>query len=206
MIKQTSFTELEINLIKFFLINITEKFGIREISRKTKIDYKLIHSTVQKLVKKGVLLKQRQANLDLCSLNLRGDLSYVLFVEQIRKNDFFLKHKDLQKFIEEISTKIKELYFTLVLFGSFAKGKEHKRSDIDLLIIAPTKDIAEEIRRVINSESVLIQRDIQSITLDEKEFISNLSDKKNNVIKEAFKNHIMIFGAEAFYKGVNEVL
>lgn len=202
----TSFTILEADLIRFFLGNITERFGIREISRLTKTDYKLVHSTVQKLVKKGVVIKERKANLDLCSLNLKGDLAYIGFVEMLRKNDFLSKHKEFNTFFEDVLYKVKELYFTIVIFGSFAKGKEHKESDLDLLIIAPTRSIAEEIQRIINSESLLLKRKVQSVILDEKEFISNLADKKLNVVVEAFKNHMIITGIEPFYNGVKQVL
>jgi len=202
----TSITILETKIIKFFLGNITERFGIREISRLTKTDYKLVHSTMQKLVKKGVVIKERKANLDLCSLNLKGDLAYIGFVEMLRKNDFLSKHKDINTFFEDALYKVKELYYTIVIFGSFAKGKEHKESDMDLLIIAPTRAIAEEIQRVINSESLFLNRKVQSITLDEKEFISNLADKKLNVVVEAFKNHIIITGVESFYNGAKQVV
>lgn len=206
MTNSTSFTILEIALIKFFLGHITERFGIREISRLTKTDYKLVHSTIQKLVKKSVVVKERKANLDLCSLNLKGDLTYIGFVEMLRKNDFLSKHKEFNTFFEDMLYKVKELYFTVAVFGSFAKGKEHRRSDLDLLIIAPTRSIAEEIQRIINSESLLLKRKVQSIILDEKEFVSNLADKKLNVVVEAFKNHIIITGVEPFYNGVKQVL
>jgi len=202
----TSFTGMEIALTKFFLNHITEQFGIREVSRLTKTDYKLVHLTVQKLVKKGVITKERKANLDLCSLNLKGDLTYINFVEMLRKRDLLSKHKELNAFFEDVLNKVKEAYFTLAVFGSFAKGKEHKNSDLDLLIIAPTMGVAEEIQRVISSESLLLKRKVQSIVLDEKEFVSNLSDKKLNVVVEAFKNHVIIMGVEPFYNGVKQAL
>ena len=206
MAKITSLTNLEIRLLNFFIEHIKEEFGIREISRLTKIEYKSIHSTIKKLAKKEVLLKQRRANVDLCSLNLKDDLTSVLFVEMIRKRTFLLKHKNLERFFVNVLEKTKEIYFTLVIFGSFAKDKERKNSDLDLLIIAPARDIAEEIQRIINSEAFLLKRNIQSILLDEKEFISNLSDKKLNVVVEAFKNHIIITGIESFYEGVKKSL
>ncbi|MEK6857370.1 MAG: hypothetical protein AABX39_02155, partial [Nanoarchaeota archaeon] len=71
-------------------------------------------------------------------------------------------------------------------------------------ILAPKIEISEEIQRLINSESVLLKRKIHSITLNEEEFMSNLSDKKLNVVVEAFKNHILITGIESFYNGVKK--
>lgn len=202
----TSLNTIEIRLIRFFLKNITEKFGIREISRKTNTDYKLIHTNIQKLVKKNVVLKERHANIDLCFLNIKNDLTYIYFVEMLIKDEFLQKYKDFKKFFRNILDKTKALHFTLIVFGSFAKGKEHKNSDLDLLIMSSTRNVAEEIQRIINSESIFIKRKIQSIALDEKEFVSNLSDKKLNVVVESFKNHIIITGVEPFYKGLKQAL
>lgn len=72
MLKKPSITELEIRTIRFFLEHMGEEFALRELSREAKTDHKLIYLTVQKLVKKGVLLKKRQANIDICSLNLQS--------------------------------------------------------------------------------------------------------------------------------------
>ncbi len=204
MINMTSLSGLEIKLIEFFLANITEKFGLRELSRKMGIDYKLIYVAVQKLIKKNVLITEKKANLSLCSLNLKGELTYIQFVEMIRRDKFFQKHKDFEVFFQNVFDKIKYIHFTLIIFGSFVNGKENKESDLDLLILAPKREISEEIQRLINSESVLLKRKIHSITLNEEEFMSNLSDKKLNVVVEAFKNHILITGIESFYNGVKK--
>jgi len=206
MIKITSFTVTEKNLLTFFIEHPTESFGIRELSRKTSIDYKMVHTTIQKLTKKRVIIKIRKANVDFCTLNLKGDITYVYFVELIRRHTFFLKHKDIHDFFMEIEQKIKELHHTLVIFGSFAKEKEHTLSDVDILIIAPTKETAEEIQRVITSESFILKKQIHSIALDEKEFLINFQSKGLNVVKESFKNHIILTGIEAYYKGVQQTI
>jgi len=197
-------TGLERKLLTFFIIHITEQFAIREVARLTRLDYKRTHTTIQNLVKKGILIKTRQANIDLCCLNLKGDLSSVYYVEMLRAKEFLDKHVELKNFFETLNEKIKTLYYALIIFGSFARGKEKKTSDVDLLIIAPTRLIGEEIERIVGSESILLNNNVQPIVLDEAEFIENLSGKKVNVVVEVFKNHIIITGVEAFYTGVKQ--
>jgi predicted nucleotidyltransferase len=158
------------------------------------------------LVKKGGLIKKRQANIDLCSLNLKGDLSAVFFVEMLRAKEFLDKHSELKNFFKTVKDKVKTSYYSLVVFGSLAKGKETKTSDVDLLIIAPTRLTGEEIERIVSSEAMLLGRKVQLIVLDEKEFVENLASKKLNVVVEAFKNHIIIVGVEGFYNGVKQTL
>ncbi len=197
-------TGLELKIIEFLVTNVAGQFAIREVSRQARIDYKRTHTTIQKLVKKGVLKKKRQANIDLCSLNLEDDLASVYFVEMLRTKKFLDKHDDLKTFFTTVKDKVKNIHYTLVVFGSFAKGKETKTSDVDLLIIAPTHAIGEEIERIVSSEALLLGRKVQSMVLDEKEFVENLASKKLNVVVEAFKNHIIITGVEGFYGGVKQ--
>lgn len=204
MIKMTSLTGLELRIIKFFLTHMNEQFAIREISRETKIDYKLIHLTVQKLAQKNVLLKKRQANIDLCSLNLKGDITPIYFAEMLRAKEFLNKHSELKLFFEDIKKNTRTMFYSLVIFGSFAKGTETNHSDIDLLVITTTKATGEEIERVISSAASFLKRKVQTILLDEKEFKSSLKEKNITVATEAFKNHLIISGVEAFYQGVNQ--
>ena len=199
-------TGIEVRIASFFIENVSEQFAIREIARQTKIDYKRTHSAIQKLVKKGVLTKKRQANIDLCSLNLRGDLTTCYYVEMLRAKYFLDKHTELKSFFQSIKEKVKTTYYSLVVFGSFAKGKETTTSDVDLLIVAPNRPVGEEIERIITSEGLLLGRKVQPIVLDEKEFVENLASKKLNVIVEAFKNHIIITGVEGFYNGVKQTI
>ena len=195
-------TGVEIRIIDFFLNNINEQFAVREIARKSGVDYKLTHAAVQKLVEKGLLLKKRQANADICSLNFEGNLFPVHYVEMLKTREFLQKHRDLQAFFTRIKDKTKELFYTLLIFGSYAKGTARSSSDVDVLIITPTRAIGEEIERIIDAEAAFLKQKVQIIILDEREFVISLSEKKINVAKEVFKNHIIIIGAEAFYKGV----
>lgn len=197
---------LEIRIMRFLLEKITDQFAIREIARQTKIDYKLVHSTIQKLVQKKVLIKKRHANIDLCSLNLKADLTATYYVEMLRAKEFLGKHSDMKMFFANVLGNMKALYYTLVVFGSFAKGKETRASDLDMLIIAPTRAIGEEVERMMNHESLFLKRKIQSIVLDEGEFVENLASKKLNIVTEAFKSHIIIAGMEGFYNGVKRAL
>src|SRR3989344_1720607 len=206
MVLNTSLTGLEIRIIKFFLENTMQQFGIREIARKTKTDYKIIHTTIQKLAKKNILIKKRQAILDLCSLNLKGDLTSIYYTEMLRAKEFTNKHPELRTFFNDILDKTKEMFYCLLVFGSFAKGTETKNSDIDILIITPKRDRGEEIGRIIHTQNTFINRPANYIVLEEKEFTSALLEKGMNVQKEAFKNHILIAGVEAFYNAIKQTL
>lgn len=206
MVIKTSITAMEIRILRFFVEHVGEQFAIREVARRTRIDYKLTHGAIQKLVAKAALVKKRQANVDLCSLDLHGNLTNLYYVEMLRAKELLDKHPELQTFFKSILDKTKTIYYSLVVFGSFARGTATKTSDLDVLIITPSRNMAEEIERIINSEALFLKRRVQPIVLDEKEFVENLASKKLNVVGEAFKNHVIIRGVEAFYSGVKQTV
>lgn len=205
MVKITSISVMEIRMLEFLLANTTSRFSIREISRRAKIDYKLVHSTIKKLEARGVVKQERVANAILCSIDLGGDLSSVYYVESLRAKNFLAKNSDVRALVEGALHRIPRLYFSLVIFGSFAKGAQTKTSDLDLLIISPNQEVGEEIARIIHGESMHLRFRVHPIIVGEKEFIDNLKDKRTNVITEAFRNHIIIEGLEGFYNGVKKV-
>lgn len=206
MTKITPITGTETKIIQFFLEYPTESFAVREIARKTGIDYKQVHTAIQKLAKKKIINQKKQANLDLCSLNLKGNLTPICYSEMLRRDSWLKKHSELNLFFRDILEKIKETNYILLVFGSFAKNKEKKNSDLDLMVIAPSKDVGGKIELVINSETIFLKRKVHTLILDETEFQANLSSKEPNVVKEAFKSHIFIMGIEAFYNGARKAI
>lgn len=197
---------MEIRTISFLIENISDQFAIRDIARRSGIDYKLVHSAVQKLADKEVIIKQKIAHADLCSLDLRGDLSPVYYVESVRAMAFLSRHPVIRNVFEAVKQRIPSVYYSLIIFGSFSKGSQTKASDLDLLIISSNRAAGEEIARIIHSESIHLGMKIHSIVVDEKEFVDNLKDKKQNVVIEAFKSHIIIAGVEGFYEGVRKTI
>ena len=204
MLKVPSLTQLELRIITFFIENSGKGFALREVSRLTKIDYKLTYITIKKLVEKEVLLKKRIANADICSLNLNNPSPQLYYAEFERLNEFVRRHTEFKSFFETLLQKNNELFCIIAVFGSLAKGTERKTSDIDILVVAPTRATGEEIQRIINNESIFLKREVHSIVLDDNEFIASLASKELNVVKEVFENHIIVTGIEAFYHGVQQ--
>lgn len=201
-----SVTALEMRVVAFFLAHVGESFGIRELSRRMNVDYKMVYTAVQKLSKKGILIKKRQANLDLCSLNLKEDLTSVYYGELLRANNFLQAHKEIASFFIAVREKVKTIFYSLIVFGSFAKGTETAHSDLDLLIIAQSRELGEEIERVINSEAILLKTKVHAIILAETDFITGLKERKISISTEALKNHLIIAGVEGFYNAIRQII
>lgn len=108
--------------------------------------------------------------------------------------------KNLQKEIEEIVTIIKANIdpVMIFLFGSFASGNPDAESDIDLLIIAPSKDRPLErrlkLRKMLLEYDRRIGLDLLVYTPDEFEM---LIDEPSSFIYSVVQQGLKIYDREA---------
>ena len=92
------------------------------------------------------------------------------------------KYPQLRQIIRKIQ-KNKKIEM-VILFGSYAKEIAKETSDIDIYVETNKKQIKEEIELIDSQINVKIGK----------------YDKKNLLIKEIEKNHIIIKGTEKYYE------
>jgi len=190
------FTKTEIAVLKLFASKITESFTIRELAKKTGQNYSIVYSAVQNLHKNNFLVKDKHKNFSLNIANYE-DLSYI---EHLRAEEFLAKHKDIGLFIDETIKKLEAGFFSLILFGSYAEGKQNKKSDVDILLIIENPNDTEKIERHIQNLSEKYGNFHCNVIGKEsvKEMIAQKD--KLNVINETLNKHIIFFGAEDYYR------
>ena len=105
------------------------------------------------------------------------------------------------KLLKEVLVRFKEEGKVLIaiLYGSYAKGTPHKRSDIDLALYIKTKDKKEELE--IEDEILMsVERNISILRLDDE-------DESPFVVQEALKGiHLIDPDTETLYKINHRVL
>lgn len=189
----------DFEVLKFLIENLDNEFSIKEISDKLKRPYVKIHSSINRLVNKKIVNEKIKGKSRYCSVDYKNNIDVVCFVNSQISKEFLLKNKKIKLIIDEIVSGIKIPSYTLLIFGSYAKGKADKNSDLDLALISSSED-KEEIERLINSKKRLSSIDIHSLEFSYKEFIEMLKSKEMNVGKEIVKNHIIFKGCEQFYE------
>ena len=180
-------------IVLVFLENSEKDFTIRELSKLVGIDYKSVYFAVDSLHKIGILEKRKAGNSILCKLGKVFD--HIIYkVEEYRKNEL-LKNNTIRVIYNEMK-KVKSSFYVCLLFGSYAKGKVTKSSDIDMIIVAENKESLEkELDNII--ESIPIK--IHLLTFTPKEFLSNLL-AGNTVVNEAVEKNIILYGIESYYR------
>ena len=175
-------------ILSLFLGDYSKQFYLREISKLSKIPLKTTHRLVSSLEKDKILKSKVSGKNKYFKLNLDNIQTKLCLIEaEIYKTAIFIdKYPLFKTFLKELSNSS-----LLVVFGSFAKFKADKDSDLDLLIVSKEK---EEL------PFHLLGYNIHKIELLEKDFIKAVENNET-LIKEIAENHI-ILNNHSFYINV----
>ena len=179
----------EIKVLKLLISNREEKFTIKKIAERAKINYRIAHEKVSQMEKEGLVSVVKTGNTKICEFTNKFDKS-VFEAEYERRGDL-LKNKDFLVLYKRLSGL--QFSFIALLFGSYAKGKANKHSDIDLLTIGGDE---KEIRSIIS----LWPEKIHLTLVAYKDFIHMSKSREFTVVGEAIKNNIILVGIEEYYR------
>ncbi|MFH1073362.1 MAG: nucleotidyltransferase domain-containing protein [Nanoarchaeota archaeon] len=182
--------ESHIKILKLLLDNKEQQYTIKKIAESLKINYRIAYERVGLLEKENLLKITKAGNAKLCEFTNTFN-THVYEAEFYRRNDLFKRKKD---FIV-IRQRLAELNFVFValVFGSHAKGKANKHSDIDILTIGGYE---KEIQRTMS----LLPDKIHVTTLKYEDFITMAKSKEFSVVSEAMKNNVILVGIEEYYR------
>jgi predicted nucleotidyltransferase len=169
----------ELDVVALYTGNYATRFYLRQICKLSGLPLKTVQTTLIKLEEGNILRSKVEGKNKYFSLNM-DDIrtkSYLMQAE-IHKTDIFLdKYPQFKTFMKSVSTNV-----PLIVFGSFARLKAGKDSDLDLLVISEKKQ---------NLPSHLLAYNIHQVVLPEKTFIKAL-EKRETLIKEVEDNHVVL--------------
>ena len=170
-----------------------ESFTMLSLSKNARIPYATLHRTLQDMT--SLITIQTIGKSKVVSLNTQNPvISSYLSVSSLEERKEFLKRNPMiQKIALEISTKD-----IVVLFGSYAKGKERESSDIDILIINKKGEKSISFSKY----ETLFKKKINPIFVTTQEFSQILKEKEENVGKQALKEHIILNNPQKFWECV----
>ena len=169
----------ELSIIRLYTPDYKARFYLRQISKLTEIPLKTCQNILNNLEKERILKSKIEGKNKYFSLNLDNIFvkSYLLKSE-IYKADLFLeKYPEFKTFLKSVNTNS-----IIIIFGSFAKFKADKNSDLDLFIIS-NKDEKLPFH--------LLSYKVHQNSLTEKSFKKALLEKEI-LIKEIEINHIIL--------------
>jgi len=184
----------ENKIIRLFIEEKNSK-TIREVSKKIKSDYRITHIATQRLLEKNILLSRIVGKSVLCELNA-SYYGIEIYEAENKRKEGLLRNKDLKQLYREIMAKVKSGFFVFLVFGSYAKGRPTKSSDIDIMFISNDENFEGKIQNITS----LLPIKTHVLVFTEEEFIRMKDSKKSNVVKEGMGNNMILYGIENYYR------
>lgn len=186
-------------IVGLFLANPTKDYNIRELALATKTNYRLVYEEALQLEKINILSVKRKGGMNLCMLNLSLAHQLYTYIESLRRETFSHKHHFL-KVIEKELLKVPTVFSIAILFGSYVLGKERKGSDIDLLFVVPNAVEEDQFKKEVAAALQVLSYPLDIQVIQERSFLEMRRQQDLNIVRELIPNHIIIYGAEAYYK------
>ena len=188
-------TKTQIEIMKIFVSKINERFSIKKIAEILKKPYPLIHRSTKLLIKEGFLLKDDK---NLISLNYKENFQTLAYIESLRA-DTFLRDKTLKLFVKDVFEKINRDFFVFLIFGSSVESKEPR--DMDVLFIVQDKERINEIEKAVSNIASNFSKKLDVNVISVESSYEMLSKRDSiNVLNETLNKHIILFGAENYYR------
>jgi predicted nucleotidyltransferase len=168
------------------------------LNKKTKT---WVFNTLKILRGNGILNSQRKGNVDIYSLNLKNPLSIKLLS--------YLEAQEILDFpqlgvIGAIIERAPIENYALLIFGSYAEGKQKKVSDLDICFLIESKETEKKIKPYLNEIKLDYAVKIEEQFITFKEFSDMLLRKEENLGKQIFRKHRIFYHPDTYYKLIKE--
>ncbi|MDP2908949.1 MAG: nucleotidyltransferase domain-containing protein [Nanoarchaeota archaeon] len=170
--------------------HIKERFTMHQLSKLLHIPYASFYRAIQQM--KDLLITEAVGKSKAISLNISNPVvkSYLTISSDEEKKEFLAKQPIIKKIANELN--VKDI---VMLFGSYAKGKETEKSDIDIMVIS--QDGKKSIS--FSKYELLFRKKINPVFVKKEEFRKMLNEREENVGKQALKDHVILNNPEGFW-------
>lgn len=167
---------------------------IKEIQKRSGYSYEPVHRTLGKLLERKIVFEKRFGKVLVYSLNVDTHFARTAFYlySVDRTVLFSKKHSTINKALKEIPENKIDV---LIIFGSYAKGKESERSDIDVLCVTPYQDV---VKSKIRSLKHAYNKDFSPLVMDRLEF-EKIKKENKEFWSDLIEYGVIFKGHELFY-------
>ena len=183
MLERLFTSKTRIKILSLLMFNQDKEYHLREIARIIKISPVYAAKELENLSKLNLINKSKKGNLSLYSINKN-----CIILDELRQ--IFIKTDYLWELIRrELEGKVNYAF----IYGSFAKGEETEKSDIDLFVIGEMKE--DSLIKIIQKLEKNTGREINYILWNEKTF-QQRAKSHHHLLKTVKKNKIIMLAGE----------
>ncbi|MFH1409133.1 MAG: hypothetical protein ABIH34_04460 [Nanoarchaeota archaeon] len=191
------FTKTQLKIMQLFTSQITKRFSLRGVAKELDMHPYLVHKACKPLIQDKIIIQDDNRYI----LNYKDNHQELAYVEHLRNKEFLRKpkNKTLAMFAEEMIEEFPYGYFILAIFGSAVTIKNPRDIDV-LVIIEKTEDIETAEKALYNiTRNYTFDLHTAIVSFESVyEMLRSRDDK--NVMNEVLNKHIILYGAELFYR------
>ena len=190
-------TQKELGIIELYRKNIFSDFNILEIMKKMNTkSYSWTYNSVKKLLKENIISSEIRGQSRLCKINLNNQktIAYLCLLEEL--NALNNQIPNTEKLLELMPLD----FHILIITGSYAEKKQKETSDLDVVVIINDENEKKWLWNKLENRGSLMIPKLHPYVFTRKEFLEMLTNKEENYGKEIDKKHLIISGAEFYFK------
>jgi len=185
--------------MKLFVSQITKRFSLRGVGKELGMHQALAYRASKELIQKRLIFK----DADKYVLNYKENHQELAYFEYLRSKVFLEKNKTAELLADDIIKKFHYGYFSLIIFGSAVTSP--KPRDLDLLVIIEKTDDIENAEKHLYNITRNFTLPIHPIIVSFESVEEMLCSRdEKNVMNEVLNKHIILYGAELFYRLLNK--
>ncbi len=172
-------------ILAHFLKNPTTQYYVKELSRVLNVSPGSVSITVKKFEKDDLLVREEIGQTHLYKLNqeylavtsLKKSYSLIRIIEANFNNRFLSADENI---------------ISLALYGSYANGDYDEKSDLDVLIITPSK------KEVLSNTGMELGHELEinlSMSIFKLSQWRQLSRRNDTFYRRIVENHVLLFGS-----------
>ena len=193
-------TQKQLQIFEIFAKKPFAEFTRKEIKKESKCtSNNTLALAINLLKKEDVLLEKKIGNSGILTLNLNNDLTfdYIALCNHKRVSSL-----PLEILKEEIGEETH--FYSMVIFGSYASGKQKKESDLDIALFVERKEVLKKIEALANSAKLKSSLAMDIHVIPKAEMIEMLTNKEENLGKQIARKHLTAFNHRIFYDILKE--
>ncbi len=191
-------TQIQLKLFEPLTRNLLKEYTIKEIKESSgEKSNNAIALALKKFKDENIVKERRIGRSLLYTLNTDNEVVFN-YIQLI--NNYKLS-KSVLRAIERIKEEVEKhtSFFSIVIFGSYAIGKQTKDSDLDVAVFIEDEKKRKEIESAVKSSELKTPIEIDGHVISKDEFLEMLKIDEENLGKQIARKHLSIYNPHIFY-------
>lgn len=196
-------TKKQLKILNIFQRNSFREYSFKEIKELSREkSNSIIQNAAKAFLSEGLIVERRIGTSKLYAINHKNNKVYAYF-EIFNKENL---PKQILNSIRELEETLDKhtLFYSIVIFGSYAAGEQKKDSDLDVAVFIEQEDKRKIIESVFKSMDIKSLIKIHGYVITKNEFLEMLRVDYENLGKEIMRKHLIIHNPDIFYSLANE--